>query len=726
MKKKNNKKNNKKKFIPKTKNKQISKKKSILGVFENKILNFLKRDRETVFASRELMRKSGVKEKEQFYKSIKILEEYGHITIKSHKIKLNTEMNELEGELFSLSKGFGFVRPENGGEDIFIPGANLKSALVGDKVFVTNIRKDAKGYSGKISRIIKEGRTETTGTIAKTDWGYELIPDNKLRYNPILIDIGKAKIGDKVMARLIQDVRGDWTQADIIHSFGSGDSARVCADAIIAQHNIPTEFSQECLDEAKIISKSKISKAEIASRLDLRDYNIFTIDGADAKDLDDAIHVIKKENSWELGVHIADVSHYIKPKTAIDNEALERGTSVYFADRVIPMLPKDISNGVCSLTPDTDKLCFSAIITINQDGDINKYDFKKTIIRSRVKGVYSEINEIFSNTANQDILDKYACVKYEISLAYELAEILKKKSYSRGTMEIESDESRFVLDENGICVDIMPRESGLAQELIEQFMISANVCAAKFSKDKALPFLYRVHENPEPQRIRELHDFLKMLGIESKELLKEKPSTADFSAILRRVVDTKQKTIISDKLLRTMEKARYSVDSLGHFGLNLKDYSHFTSPIRRYPDTSIHRVMTEFLSGTNSETVTKKYKKFCENSATQSSSCEVRAVTAEREAEDCYMAEFMSAHIGEEFMGEVSGVVKTGVFVKLKNSVEGFLGTESFKDKNFVFDGLISHRCQTSGEVLTIGTDIKIIVAKSHVATGRIDFVPVG
>ncbi|MFI3207249.1 MAG: ribonuclease R, partial [Clostridia bacterium] len=643
---------------------------------------------------------------------------------KKHKVSLCKDSNEIEGELVSLSKSFGFVRPESGGEDIFIPGRDLNSALVGDKVLVSDIEKDQKGYSGRIVRVLKEASDETTGTIAKSEWGFELIPDNKMRYNPVIKNIANAKIGDKVLAKLLQDGRGDWTMAEVVHIFGTGESARVCSDAIIVQHQIPTEFSNECLLEARAISERGVLKEDYENRLDLREEIIFTIDGADAKDLDDAISVKKLDDSWVLGVHIADVSHYIKKNSSLDDQAMERGTSVYFADRVIPMLPKEISNGVCSLTPNTDKLCFSAIITFSLDGTIKKYDFKKTVINSRVKGVYTEINEIFAETASAELLAKYSEVMPELKKAQELANILKAKSSQRGTMEFQSDESRFKLDENGVCIDILPRESGEAQELIEQFMISANICSAKFSKDKMLPFLYRVHESPEAQRIKELHEFLVALGVDAKELKKDKPSSVDFSAILKRVEGTNNQSVVNEKLLRTMEKAKYMTEAKGHFGLNLEDYSHFTSPIRRYPDTSIHRVMTAFIDGVSSDNITKKYKKFCEKSATQSSACEVRAVKAEREAEDCYMAEFMKKHIGESYKGEVSGITRNGVFVKLENSVEGFVSIELFPKNQFVFDGVVSQICKKTGKILTFGTELNVTVAKAHVATGRIDFTP--
>ena len=425
---------------------------------------------------------------------------------------------------------------------------------------------------------------------------------------------------------------------------------------------------------------------------------------------------------YTLGVHIADVSHYVKEGSAIDEEAINRGTSVYFADRVIPMLPEVLSNGACSLNAGTDKLAFSALIELDKEGHITKYDCKKSIINSKVRGVYSEVNEILDGTASEEILNKYAPVMESLMSAKELADILKANSAARGTMELDSGESKFILDENGICIDIMPRVSGEAEQLIEQMMVTANIAAAKFSLDHKLPFLYRVHGTPDPKRVEELVTLLQLVGVPCKEIVKPNPETQDFAAILDRVRGLPCETLVSQRLLRTMEKARYSTEETGHFGLALSDYSHYTSPIRRYPDTSIHRVLSAFVEGMPAEEVRRRYAQFCETSATESSRNEIRALIAERDAEDCYMAEYMSQHIGEHFEGTVSGVTMRGVFVRLENSVEGFVSLDAFEGEDFVYDGLITQR--SPKRELTIGTPLPIIVASAYVATGKVDFVP--
>lgn len=696
-----------------------------LNRMEETILATMRSEEIHDWSARQLLKKAGVLDKLAFYDALRSLKDRRMILLdREHNAKLIPVGEDVEATLVSLSKNFGFARPDGGGDDIFIHGSALQGALVGDKIIVGDIRKDDRGPSGRVRRIVEHKPAQTTGTVSITDEGIELIPDNAIRYNLRMRerDLNGAKNGDKVMASLEQDYRGDWAYASVKKVFGSGRTARVCADAIVEQYGIPHVFPQEVLDEAERVGNEPISDEEYAKRLDLRGEPIFTIDSKDAKDLDDAISVKRTDFGYTLGVHIADVSHYVKEGSAIDEEAINRGTSVYFADRVIPMLPEVLSNGACSLNAGTDKLAFSALIELDKEGHITKYDFKKTIINSKVRGVYSEVNEILDGTASEEILNKYAPVMESLMSAKELADILKANSAARGTMELDSGESKFILDENGICIDIMPRVSGEAEQLIEQMMVTANIAAAKFSLDHKLPFLYRVHGTPDPKRVEELVTLLQLVGVPCKEIVKPNPETQDFAAILDRVRGLPCETLVSQRLLRTMEKARYSTEETGHFGLALSDYSHYTSPIRRYPDTSIHRVLSAFVEGMPAEEVRRRYAQFCETSATESSRNEIRALIAERDAEDCYMAEYMSQHIGEHFEGTVSGVTMRGVFVRLENSVEGFVSLDAFEGEDFVYDGLITQR--SPKRELTIGTSLPIIVASAYVATGKVDFVP--
>lgn len=696
-----------------------------LNRMEETILATMRSEEIHDWSARQLLKKTGVLDKLAFYDALRSLKDRRMILLdREHNAKLIPVGEDVEATLVSLSKNFGFARPDGGGDDIFIHGSALQGALVGDKIIVGDIRKDDRGPSGRVRRIVEHKPAQTTGTVSITDEGIEFIPDNAIRYNLRMRerDLNGAKNGDKVMASLEQDYRGDWAYASVKKVFGSGRTARVCADAIVEQYGIPHVFPQEVLDEAERIGNEPISDEEYAKRLDLRGEPIFTIDSKDAKDLDDAISVKRTDFGYTLGVHIADVSHYVKEGSAIDEEAINRGTSVYFADRVIPMLPEVLSNGACSLNAGTDKLAFSALIELDKEGHITKYDFKKSIINSKVRGVYSEVNEILDGTASEEILNKYAPVMESLMSAKELADILKANSAARGTMELDSGESKFILDENGICIDIMPRVSGEAEQLIEQMMVTANIAAAKFSLDHKLPFLYRVHGTPDPKRVEELVTLLQLVGVPCKEIVKPNPETQDFAAILDRVRGLPCETLVSQRLLRTMEKARYSTEETGHFGLALSDYSHYTSPIRRYPDTSIHRVLSAFVEGMPAEEVRRRYAQFCETSATESSRNEIRALIAERDAEDCYMAEYMSQHIGEHFEGTVSGVTMRGVFVRLENSVEGFVSLDAFEGEDFVYDGLITQR--SPKRELTIGTPLPIIVASAYVATGKVDFVP--
>ena len=696
-----------------------------LNRMEETILATMRSEEIHDWSARQLLKKAGVLDKLAFYDALRSLKDRRMILLdREHNAKLIPVGEDVEATLVSLSKNFGFARPDGGGDDIFIHGSALQGALVGDRIIVGDIRKDDRGPSGRVRRIVEHKPAQTTGTVSITDEGIEFIPDNAIRYNLRMRerDLNGAKNGDKVMASLEQDYRGDWAYASVKKVFGSGRTARVCADAIVEQYGIPHVFPQEVLDEAERVGNEPISDEEYAKRLDLRGEPIFTIDSKDAKDLDDAISVKRTDFGYTLGVHIADVSHYVKEGSAIDEEAINRGTSVYFADRVIPMLPEVLSNGACSLNAGTDKLAFSALIELDKEGHITKYDFKKTIINSKVRGVYSEVNEILDGTASEEILNKYAPVMESLMSAKELADILKANSAARGTMELDSGESKFILDENGICIDIMPRVSGEAEQLIEQMMVTANIAAAKFSLDHKLPFLYRVHGTPDPKRVEELVTLLQLVGVPCKEIVKPNPETQDFAAILDRVRGLPCETLVSQRLLRTMEKARYSTEETGHFGLALSDYSHYTSPIRRYPDTSIHRVLSAFVEGMPAEEVRRRYAQFCETSATESSRNEIRALIAERDAEDCYMAEYMSQHIGEHFEGAVSGVTMRGVFVRLENSVEGFVSLDAFEDEDFVYDGLITQR--SPKRELTIGTPLPIIVASAYVATGKVDFVP--
>lgn len=679
---------------------------------------------------RDLQQIAGIRDKRKFYQILDDMKAEGMVILeRDHRVKLVDASEKQTAVIVSLSRGFAFARLEDSEEtqDLFIHGSNLSGALLGDRVEVLPVMDDPRGPSGRVLKILEKKEQRTTGTVVRDGVYFALRADCAIRYDISIMDreLLGAKEGDKVMAELYTRPGRDRLYAKVVKIYGKGSSAKVCADAILEQNNIPARFPEEVLAEAEKIGSTPISEEDLKGRLDLRDIAIFTIDSASAKDLDDAISVSRtRSGGYKLGVHIADVSHYIKEGTALDEEAISRGTSVYFADRVVPMLPEALSNGVCSLNAGEDKLTFSAIIHLDGEGNMEKYEFRKSVIRSKVRGVYSEVNEIFDKTASKELREKYAPVIRGLNAARELANLLKERAKERGNMDLESVEPYFTLDENGVCIDVQPRVNGEAEQMIEQLMVCANQAAAKLAQDKGVPFVYRIHGQPEQRRVDSLVELLDALGISAKEIRKGEPQAKDFAVILDRVKDTPAQRVVSHQLLRTMDKARYSTEPIGHFGLALADYSHFTSPIRRYPDTAIHRILSALAAGEKPEEITRHYAAFAQTAAEESSRLEVRAMTAERSAEDCYMAEYIRGHIGERFVGIISGVTQRGVFVQLPSSVEGFVPIDSFEGCRFTFDGMITQYDELSRRKLTIGQELAIRVAAADVASGRIDFLP--
>lgn len=729
----------------------------MLEEMKDQILKFVQKTPQAM-TSRGLMKKMRVKDPKLFYRAMDQLRQQGVLQVnKKHRVrlaassarskragsprekrpfsgalreKLRGPVEKIDGVkravIVSLSKGFAFARPEDGGEDLFIHADHLKSAFIGDTVVLNHLERSGKGLSADVEQITERASRLLTGTLVEGEEGLEFAPDDAIRYNLPLSRKSLPHLRPHVKAQAeIQQIPGtDRLTARVIKVYGNSDSAKICADAIIDQNGIRTEFPEEVLAEAEKIRKAKITEKDRKGRLDLRGLGICTIDGPDAKDLDDAISVSRTRLGYRLGVHIADVSHYVKAGSAIDLEARERGTSVYFADRVIPMLPEALSNGVCSLNAGEDKLTFSAIIELDKQGTILSFRFRKSIIRSKVRGVYGEVNQLFNGTADKALRKKYSPVIRSLHAARELAEILKARAKRSGTVELDSTESRFVLDGQGVCVDVQPRESGEAEQMIEQLMITANQAAAQLAKRANLPFVYRIHEQPAPDRVESLADLVGALGLNPVSLRHSASvKTADFAAIMEQAEGTPAQKVISHQLLRTMAKARYDTQPVGHFGLALEDYCHFTSPIRRYPDTAIHRILSAYLA--KDKQIAAHYTEFAREAASNSSKCEVRAMAAERSAEDCYMAEYMRQHIGEEATGVISGVTMRGVFVELPNTVEGFVPITSFEGAHFEFDGMITQYDATTGRKLTIGQPLRVKAVAADVASGRIDFLPV-
>ncbi len=680
---------------------------------------------------RDLLIFSGVLEIEEFNNALSYLERRGKIIIERKKVGLPENMGCLCATIVRQGRGFSFATPDKEDmDDIFIHEKHLKGAMPGDTVMLKNITAGAKGFSGEVDKILEKGTRIVTGTVERPDGkagkAY-IMPDSMYSAHLRIVKGGelKSKEGDKVKAALFYDQKEKRVYARIIKVYGKGDSARVCSDAIIDGYGIPVKFPVPVKHEAAMLAAKPITDAEAEKRLDLTDEPIFTIDGADAKDLDDAISVKKLDSGWELGVHIADVSHYVTAGSRLDEEAKLRGTSVYFADRVIPMLPVEISNGCCSLNAGTRKLTFSCIMTFNAKAEMIDYRFEKSIISSKVRGVYSEVNAILDGTADEQLKEKYAPVYDEIFTANELAEILKTKAKRRGELGIETTELRFVLDEQGVCIGVSERERGVAEELIEQFMISANSAAALYAKSAGIPFVYRVHEAPDEDKLASLSELAAACGFQTRRL-KEGVRQTDLSALIEKAKETKYSALISTQVLRTMAKARYDPRPLGHFGLSLEDYCHFTSPIRRYPDTSIHRILTELVSGIPVDKIKSRYEEFASESAKLSSDYEIRAVRAERDTEKCYAAEYMRAHLGEEYDGVVSGVTNKGIFVMIPNGIEGFVDLTAIDGTEYIFDGKTTTTDTRSGHSYCIGDEVRIQAAAASVAMGTIDFALAG
>lgn len=643
------------------------------------------------------------------------------------KYVLKSASHYFRGVVVKLARSHGFIRNEKTEEELFVRGKDMLGALPGDSVLAKVIEYKDETHNSDTAQVVliyEENSGTMTGTVVDMDGKLKLRPDGFV-CDPLPIvrwNGNRINAGDKVSYSVHDrtEHHSDMT-VDIESVYGSAEYAKVSVDAYLDEKAILTDFPNEVIDEAEHIERKGISSDEISSRRDLRDMPIFTIDGADTKDIDDAVSVSKTENGFKLGVHIADVSHYVKKGTALDEEAHRRGTSIYIADRVIPMLPKQLSNGICSLNPNEDRLAFSCLMDLSENGEIVKFEFVKSVIRSRVKGVYSEINKILDGEATEEINEKYSEVSAQLPVMKQLAEILIKNRNDRGAPEIDSTESKIVCDENGVCVDIKERARGFSEQIIEEFMLCANNSAAKYAMQREIPFVYRVHENPDKEKLLTLQETIVNLG-EDPTGINESSTAADLAALLKRVADSEKAAVINRLVLRSMMKAKYSEEPLGHFGLVMKEYSHFTSPIRRYADFSIHRILTDAVSGMSDDKLCKKFTKFARESAMRASTTELVAVAAERDCDKFYMAEYMKNHIGEEFDGYISGVIGTGFFVELPNTVEGKVDTFVLPIGEYEVVNDISLVEKLSNKAYTVGDAVRVKCVKADVSSGLIDF----
>lgn len=629
-------------------------------------------------------------------------------------------------KVVKLGKNFAFVMLEDGTSDIFIPGRFTKGAMPGDDVLVEKFEHPRVEGSdeGAILAILTE-KNDLVGTVRRVEGRLRFVPDDCPAITmPLARDCeGGAKDGDKVAVEILnRGSRQEDHRVGVAMRFGSSDEAKRCAKALLYAKDIRTRFPDKVRDEAKKFEGAEVSEKDCEGRMDLRALPIFTIDSAETKDIDDAISLTRtSDGGFELGVHIADVSNYVKPGTELDNEAFSRATSVYYADQVVPMLPKALSNGICSLNENELRLAFSCLMRLDKEGNLTDYRFVKSIIRSRVKGVYSEINALLAGTADAEIKAKYADVIDQLPAMKELYGHRARLRRERGCMDIESGEVKLILDENGRCIDVKKRTSGESESMIEEFMLLANQCAAHFARVKQIPFVYRVHEEPNAEKLERLHALLQACGI-NDHFAKDVPTPKELSAILEGVRGTPYEQIINTGMLRCMSKALYEEKPKGHYGLVLKDYAHFTSPIRRYPDLAIHRIMTDLLKGTEKETMILRYTDFAERASKQSSEREVIAMQIERKAEDCYKAEYARRHLGECYEGTVSGVTQRGLFIELDNGVEGFVPASSLTPSGTSLTEGVRLTDPASGKTWSLGDRMMITIVRADVNLGKIDF----
>ena len=629
-------------------------------------------------------------------------------------------------KVVKLGKNFAFVMLEDGTSDIFIPGRFTRGAMPGDKVLVEKFEHPRVEGSdeGAILAILTE-KNDLVGTVRRVEGRLRFVPDDCPAITmPLARDCeGGAKDGDKVAVEILnRGNRQEDHRVGVAMRFGSSDEAKRCAKALLYAKDIRTRFPDKVRDEAKKFEGAEVSEKDCEGRMDLRALPIFTIDSAETKDIDDAISLTRtSDGGFELGVHIADVSNYVKPGTELDNEAFSRATSVYYADQVVPMLPKALSNGICSLNENELRLAFSCLMRLDKEGNLTDYRFVKSIIRSRVKGVYSEINALLAGTADAEIKAKYADVIDQLPAMKELYGHRARLRKERGCMDIESGEVKLILDENGRCIDVKKRTSGESESMIEEFMLLANQCAAHFARVKQIPFVYRVHEEPNAEKLERLHALLQACGI-NDHFAKDVPAPKELSAILEGVRGTPYEQIINTGMLRCMSKALYEEKPKGHYGLVLKDYAHFTSPIRRYPDLAIHRIMTDMLKGTEKETMILRYTDFAERASKQSSEREVIAMQIERKAEDCYKAEYARRHLGECYEGTISGVTQRGLFIELDNGVEGFVPASSLTPSGTSLTEGVRLTDPASGKTWSLGDKMMITIVRADVNLGKIDF----
>ena len=634
-----------------------------------------------------------------------------------------------EGYYRKNQKGFGFVRIEDREDEIYISKENSLNALNGDHVLIEIIDEEnkIKSAEGKVVRILKHEKDTFVGTFQyNKNFGF-VIPDDKNFGTDIFIskkNFGKARNNHKVLVKIIKyPERGKKAEGKIIEVLGNVNEAGVDMLSIIKEHNLPARFPEKVVEEAKKCG-DKVSEKDIENRRDFRNKNIFTIDGEDAKDLDDAVRVEKLENgNYKLEVHIADVSNYVKENSLLDSEALIRGTSIYMLGRVIPMLPRELSNGICSLNQGEDRLTLSCIMEIDKNGNVISSDVCKGVICVTKRMSYKDVQKILDGN-DKEILEKYKPYIEDFKLMEELAHILKQRRLENGYLNLDLPETKIELDIDGKVVNIGKYETTFANEIIEHFMLTANETIAEKFYWLQAPFIYRVHEEPDLEKVKELNKFLFNYGLKIKAS-KDNIYPKEFAKILDEIKGKEEERVISTLILRTLKLAKYDYENKGHFGIASKFYCHFTSPIRRYPDLFIHRVISKYLEN-NYVLDDEEYnllEKQAEDRSVKSSEREKIATEVEREALKMKMAEYMEERIGEEYDAIISSITSFGIFAELENTIEGLIRFENLGDEYFIYD---EERKIIIGEITNkiykIGDKIRIRVIRASKELKEIDF----
>ncbi|MDE6829565.1 MAG: ribonuclease R, partial [Lachnospiraceae bacterium] len=626
-------------------------------------------------------------QREELREVLKILEAEGKIYLSKRGKYCKGEAMHLTGVYLANPRGFGFVTTEEDSRDVFISEDDRNGAFDGDRVEFVIIREpDSRRREGRIVKILSRGIVRVVGIYrkkAKQNYGF-VIPDDQKFDQDIFIPDEKSKgavDGHKVVAELISyGEEGKKPEGKVIEILGHINDPGVDIMSIVRGYDLPVEFSEKLLNQADRVAKA-VSDADMQGRRDLRNWQMVTIDGEDAKDLDDAVSLTREGENYVLGVHIADVTNYVQENSAIDREAKERGTSVYLVDRVIPMLPHRLSNGICSLNAGEDRLALSCIMTVNPKGNVIGHEIAETVIRVDERMTYTGVKKILEDHDPAET-QKYRELLPMLEQMQELSQILRERRQRRGSIDFDFPEAKIVLDDKGQPVEIMPYDRNVATKIIEDFMLLANETVAEDYYWQEIPFVYRTHEAPEEDKIRTLAAFINNFGY-SMHIGANEIRPKEIQKLLARAEDTPEETLICRLALRSMKQARYMPENVGHFGLAANYYTHFTSPIRRYPDLQIHRIIKDNLRGRMNEKKIEHYQCILPEVTKHSSEMERRADEAERETMKLKKVEYMQQYVGEEFEGVISGMTKWGMYVELPNTVEGMVHVTNMTDDHY-------------------------------------------